>query len=73
MLLMTLAWLGLFIVVMYGFKTVSTDVTNLYSSRDAIWRELHLLQQTSKRRDSEYRQRLHKLQRKVNGDRKSVV
>lgn len=43
------------------------DISNLYSSRDHIWKEFFKLQQTSKRRDKELRQRIHNLERKING------
>lgn len=41
------------------------DITYLYQSRDALWNELFKLQQTSKRRDKEYRSRIHYLERNV--------
>ena len=43
------------------------DVSNLYSSRDRLWKEFFKLQQTSKRRDKVLRSRIHNLERKVNG------
>lgn len=45
--------------------TVWTDIRNLYSSRDGLWSELFRLQKTSKRRDSEARQRIHQLERRL--------
>lgn len=45
--------------------TIVTDIRNLYSSRDGLWNVLFRLQKTSKRRDKDTRQRLHKLERRL--------
>lgn len=44
------------------------DITNLYSSRDGLWKELTKLQQTSKRRHKELLQRIHNLECKYKHD-----
>lgn len=44
-----------------------TDISNLYNSRDNLWREHFALQATCKRRDAEYRKRIHNLERKISG------
>ena len=43
------------------------DISNLYNSRDNIWKEHFALQQACKRRDKEYRKRIHTLERKISG------
>ena len=45
---------------------VDNDISNLYSSRDNIWREHFALQQTSKRRYKKLLHRVHELERKYN-------
>lgn len=45
--------------------TVITDIRNLYSSRDNLWKEFFKLQKTHKRRDIYYRNRIHMLERRL--------
>lgn len=52
------------------------DITNLYASRDGLWKELFKLQQTSKRRYKELLHRIHILeqkQKKLNNNNPIVV
>jgi hypothetical protein len=50
---------------MKNLFTIISDIRNLYSSRDSIWKELFKLQQTAKKRDKELLNRIHKLERKL--------
>jgi hypothetical protein len=59
--------LGLFLLFATQSPTSAKDISNLYSSRDRIWKEFFKLQQTNKRRDKELRRRIHNLERKING------
>lgn len=62
-------FLAFFLIAIISFLLCYTDnkniedFSNLYNSRDNLWKELVKTQQTHKRRDSELRNRIHKLER----------
>ena len=59
------------LIIKFTKKDISNlykkDISNLYNSRDNIWKEHFALQQACKRRDKEYRKRIHTLERKISG------